>query len=239
MILSRSDKSRIAKLNISYYDEIANDYDNILNQENANEIVRQKVKEKFTGLVRSGWVLDFGGGTGMDLEWLTTNNYNILFCEPSVIMRQKAILHNNNKLHNSNIIFLDDDKTDYSTWNKKLPFVQQMDGILCNFGVINCIPDLESLFNNLALVTKPGGHFIALFLDRPLKKMWKWHRRNTIRSLIFGTPFIMYVQHKENLQMVFVHSVKEIQKAAAPYFDYDSHEPWTEPGFILIHLVRK
>jgi SAM-dependent methyltransferase len=237
--IPHTDKSRIAKLNISYYDEIANSYNEILNKEDTNTIVRQKVKEKFTSLLSSGWVLDFGGGTGMDLEWLTASNYNILFCEPSVIMRKKAIQHNNNKLHNSNIIFLDNDKTDYSTWSKKLPFSQQVDGILCNFGVINCIPDIESLFDSRALVIKPGGHFVALFLDRPLNKMLKWHRRNAIRSLVFGTTFIMYVQHKEHWQMVFVHTVKEIKRAASSYFDYISDESLSETGFILIHLVRK
>jgi SAM-dependent methyltransferase len=235
-----ADKSLVAKLNISYYDEIANSYNEILNRENSNKVVRQQVKEKFTSLLQPGqWVLDFGGGTGLDLEWLTANKYNILFCEPSVIMKQKAVQYNNSKLHNRAILFLDRDKTDFSTWHANLPFSQKVDGILCNFGVINNIPDIELLFKNFALVTKPGGQFVALFLDRSLKKMWKWHRRNTIRSLVHGTPFSMYVQYKEHQQIVFVHSVKEIKKAASSFFVYVSHDCLGESGFILIHLVRK
>jgi len=237
---SQADKSRIANQNISYYDEIADSYDEILNRENSNKLVRQQVKEKFTSLLQpEQCVLDFGGGTGLDLEWLTANNYNIIFCEPSVIMREKAIQYNNTKLHNNTILFLGGDKTDFSTWNMSPPFSQQVEGILCNFGVINCIPDIEFLFKNLALVTKPGGHFVALFLDRSLKKMWKWHRRNTMRSLVFGSQFIMYVHHKEHKQTVFVHSVKEIKKAAASSFDYGSHKSLAESGFTLIHLIRK
>lgn len=237
--MSYKHKSRIAKLNISYYDQIANNYDELLSQETKNRIVRQKVKDKFTRIVRSGWVLDFGGGTGLDLEWLIARKYNIVFCEPSDVMREKAMRHNDNPLQHSNLVFLDKDKTDFSTWNKNLPFSQHVDGVLSNFGVINCIPDIDSLFKSLALVTKPGGHFIALFLDRSLRKMWKWHRRNAIRSLIFGIPFIMYVHHKEHRQMVFVHTVKEIKKASSPYFNYVSHESLSDEGFILLHLVRK
>jgi len=235
----KKDKPQIAELNILYYDEIANSYDDILSQENKNIAVRQRVKEKFSILLNSGWVLDFGGGTGLDLEWMTKKKYNIFFCEPSVAMREKAIGYNNRTLQNDNVIFLDSDKTNFSTWHQKLPFSQQVDAILSNFGVINCIPDIELLFRNLALVTKPGGHFIALFLDRSFRKMLKWHRRNAIRSFIFGTPFIMYVWHRENRQTVFVHSVKEIKKASSPFFYYINHEPWTEFGFTLIHLVRK
>jgi SAM-dependent methyltransferase len=238
--ISQADKSRIASQNISYYDEIANSYDEILNRENSNKLVRQEVKEKFTSLLQpEQWVLDFGGGTGLDLEWLTANKYNILFCEPSVIMREKAVQYNNTKLHDDAILFLGGDKTDFSAWHLYLPFSQQVDGILCNFGVINCIPNIDFLFKNLALVIKPGGHFVALFLDRSLKKMWKWHRRNTVRSVVFGSPFIMYVHHKEHKQTVFVHSVKEIKKAAASSFVYASPKNLGESGFILIHLIRK
>jgi SAM-dependent methyltransferase len=235
-----ADKSLVAKLNISYYDEIANSYNEILNRENSNKVVRQQVKEKFTSLLQPGqWVLDFGGGTGLDLEWLTANKFNILFCEPSVMMKETAVQYNNRELHNSHILFLDRDKTDFSTWHANLPFPQKVDGVLCNFGVINNIPDIELLFKTFALVTKPGGQFVALFLHRSLKKMWKWHRRNTIRSLVYGTPFSMHVQHKERQQIVFVHSVKEIKKAASSAFFYVSHECLGESGFILIHLVRK
>jgi SAM-dependent methyltransferase len=238
--LSYKDKSRIAKLNISYYDEIANSYDEILNQEDSNKIVRQQVEKKVASLLRPGQtVLDFGGGTGLDLEWLLANDFKILFCEPSDVMRQLAIRHHANSSYGRNIIFLDRSKTDFSTWHVDPPFTQQVDGILSDFGVINCIPDIGFLFKSLALVIKPGGHLVAVFLDRPLRKMWSWHRRNTIRSLLFDTPFVMFVRHKDHQQMVFVHSVKEIKQAASGFFDYISHEKLTESGFILIHLVRK
>ena len=237
--MSSINKSQVAKLNISYYDKIAGSYDDILNEESSNKVVRERVREKFTTLVpEKELVLDFGGGTGVDLDWLTANQYTILFCEPSASMREKAI-HGGNKAQDRHVIFLENDKTDFSTWHENLPFERQADAILANFGVINCIPDINLLFQNLSLIIKPGGHFIAVFLDRPLRKMWSWHRRNTLKTLLLGLPFMMYVYYKENKQTVFVHSVKEIKRAAASSFDYVSHERISNTGFILIHLVKK
>src|ERR1700722_678196 len=95
------DESVIYRQNISYYDEIADDYDAMLQRDASNKITREKVAEKFTLLVKNGAVLDFGGGTGSDLGWLSGGNYDILFCEPSVGMRRKAILYNKSTLHNN------------------------------------------------------------------------------------------------------------------------------------------
>jgi SAM-dependent methyltransferase len=237
-MVEMADKSGISSQNISYYDEIANSYDEILSTENSNALVRQKVKEKFTTLVRSGWVLDFGGGTGLDLGWLT-QGYNIVFCEPSDHMRARAINWRNNNSDSNKIIFIDKEQTDFSIWHKNLPFPQKLDGALANFGVINCIPDISSLFNALALVMKPGAPLVVVFLGRTIKNMWKWHRLNAIRSMILGVPFIRYVYHNRHRQTVFVHSLKEIRKGASSRFKYVSHERLDESGFILMHLWKK
>ncbi|HWY36712.1 MAG TPA: hypothetical protein VNX68_18855, partial [Nitrosopumilaceae archaeon] len=82
---------QISRQNISYYDEIAGNYDAILNNDGANKIIREMVAGRFSSLVKGGYVLDFGGGTGRDLAWLIQNNYQIIFCEPSVAMRKIAI----------------------------------------------------------------------------------------------------------------------------------------------------
>lgn len=233
------DKDRVREQNISFYDEISHLYDHMLNQKESDKLAREKVKEKLTGLLETGRVLDFGGGTGLDLEWLTGRGYHIHFCEPAVAMREKAMACNDHRLHYNNLFFLETEQTDYTTWPQKLPFPQKMDAILANFGVLNCIPDLPRLFNSLALVIKPGGHFITLLLDRNLKRMLKWHRRNAIRSLFFRSPFIMYVWHKDHRQTVYVHTLPDIQKAAAPFFEYRSHEPVAGSDFVLLHFVRR
>lgn len=224
--------------NISYYNEVARNYDSIMEQDQSNKTVREKVREKFLSVVKSGWVLDFGGGTGLDLEWLTQSGYKVFFCEPSPRMRDKAILYNESTLHSPNVFFMDTAKTDFTNWHADPPFSAKLDAILSNFGVLNYIPDIRSLFNNLAAVLKPGGHFILLILHLDFKKRLRWHRRNAIKSLIFGSTFKMYIPYKDNKQTVFVHTPTAIRKACNDYFDYHQHEILKSFDFTLIHLIR-
>src|ERR1700742_5199889 len=96
---SEEDKTRVMGENRDYHDQAADSYDQTMDQDPANKIIRQKVKTKLCSLLSSGSVLDFGGGTGLDLEWLTAQSYQVLFCEPSAIMREKAIHYNRTILH--------------------------------------------------------------------------------------------------------------------------------------------
>lgn len=234
-----TNKIEVHQQNISYYDEIAGEYDALLTQEDSNNLVRQRVKDQLSQALPTGTVLDFGGGTGLDLGWLSANQYQIIFCEPSAGMREKAIWYNNEVLHNHNIQFLDDTQTDFTSWQERRPFAQTVDAILANFGVLNAIPDIRLLFQRLSMVVKPGGHCLVVVLDRPLKKMWQWHRRNTVNTLLFRQPFVMYVWHNGHRQTVYVHSAKAIQQASAASFECREVQHIAGTSFILLHLVKK
>jgi SAM-dependent methyltransferase len=236
--IASRDTSGIIDRNISYHDGAAATYNRVMDEDRSNIPVRLKVKEKLLSLLPSGYVLDFGGGTGLDLEWLTARGYNVLFCEPSVTMREKAMEYNNLVLHSDKITFLESSGTDFTTWGEVLPFPRKVDAILSNFGPLNYIPDMERLFGSLALVIKPGGHFVLLVLDFDFKKRFRWHRRNAVRSLLFNTPFVMYIPYEDGRQTIFVHTVKEIRVNSGRYFDYCSHESLPGFGFMIIHLVR-
>lgn len=223
--------------NIAFYNEIAGKYDTILDDDSSNEIVRKRVKEKFISIVDGRRVLDFGGGTGRDLEWLVNNKYEVVFCEPSEGMRKKAIdQYKNNTLAN-HITFLENDKVDFTNWHVEPPVPIKVDAILSDFAVINCIADIDLLFKNLALVIKPGGHFIALMLNHEYKKTWRWKLGEFLRSFFSHKPVIKNIQYKEYQQTVYVYSPRHIKEASATYFDMLSKEPLSE--FILIHFIRK
>src|SRR5258708_22098696 len=153
--------------NILYYNAIANEYDEMLDTI-PDKIVRERVADKFCSSVKDGVVLDFGGGTGLDIQWLTDKNFTVFFCEPSIGMRERAIIAHSN-LPQDKIIFLDDSATDFRRWHLQLPFPIQVDAVLCNFAVLNCIPDIELLFQSLGLVIKRGGNMIALVLTKKVK----------------------------------------------------------------------
>ena len=232
-------KPTVVEQNIAYYNEVAGIYNSIIDSDRTNDIVRRRVKEKFLSLVKFGTVLDFGGGTGLDLGWLTAARYKIYFCEPSTAMRKEAIKEYNRNYRGANVEFMDESKADFRKWPSAVPFNTLADAILCNFGVVNYIPDIDSLFHSLAGVMRPGGQFIGVMLKLNWKKRLKWHRRNAIRSLLFRGPFKMDIPYKKHKQTVFVHTVKEIKKACNPYFTFIQSEPLNALDFTLIHLVRK
>ena len=101
--------------NILYYNAIANEYNDMLDK-NPDRIIREKVAKKFCSIVEGAAVLDFGGGTGLDLQWLANNNHTVFFCEPSAGMREKAIYNRKDLLHD-NVIFLDDFAADFRQWH--------------------------------------------------------------------------------------------------------------------------
>jgi SAM-dependent methyltransferase len=223
--------------NISFYNEIANNYDSILDQESSNEIIRNRVKEKLISAVESGWVLDFGGGTGRDLDWMLNNRYKIIFCEPSAGMREKAMARYEDDTLAYNITFLQNDKVDFTNWHIDPPFSIKVDAILSDFAVINCIADIDLLFKNLAKIIKPGGHMIALMLNHGYNKTWRRKLRELIKSIISRKPVVINVKYNEHQQTVYIYSTGKIKKASAAYFDLCSRETLFE--FTLFHFVRK
>jgi SAM-dependent methyltransferase len=231
-------ESLIKEKNISFYNSIADNYEAMLEQQSFNKIVRQIVADKFCKNVTEGNVLDFGGGTGLDLKWLADNKYHIFFCEPSVGMRKKAIAYKENILITNDILFLDDAAVDYTNWCIAPPFHEKMDAVLSNFAVINCIPDIESLFKNLSSIMNQGGHLVALVLDDH-KRIANSTLKNIVKSFILKRPITMPVKYNGNAHTVFIYSMRELRKATNPYFNFYSYEYLTEYGFCLINLTKK
>jgi len=216
--------------NISYYNQISGAYDAILDKDNSNQTVRGRVADRFRKAVPKGAVLDFGGGTGRDLEWLTAHGYHVSFCEPSAGMRGQAISQQKGSSRNT-VRFMSGKETDFTLWQKYPPFPYRVDGILANFAVINCIPDIDLLFDNLARTLNPGGHLIALVL-RPTWKQQLW-------SGISRRPVVMKVRYNDYIQRVYVHSRGALLRAAARHFDLSCFESVDGSVFSLLDLTRK
>jgi len=230
---------QISRQNISYYDKIAGNYDAILNDDGNNKIIREIVAARFSFLVKDGWVLDFGGGTGRDLGWLIQHPYQILFCEPSVGMREIAFNRITNEFPGAMITFFDDDKSDFRNWNNIYPFERKVDAVIANFAVINCIPDIQLLFDKLALSIKPGGTVLALLLDNSLMKRLRSNLKGTLKSFFTGNPISILINYNEKQQLVFIHTTMKIRKAVKNKFDFIHMERFRQFGFCLIHLRRK
>jgi SAM-dependent methyltransferase len=230
-----TDAEHIHKRNVSYYDHIAGQYNHTLHKDRSNEIIREKVAKKFREYTGNGLVLDFGGGTGLDLDWLTEYN-KVIFSEPSSGMRE--IAHRNHH-QNASVIFLDAAKTDFRKWDHDPPFPEKVDAVLCNFAVLNSIPDIACLFSSLSLMMKPGADLLALILDNRPEKLIHQSRRKAIGSLIFHLPFKFYIYSGTHKHAVYIHTDRDIKKAAFQFFESRDKETWKEYNFCLIHLVKK
>ncbi|PWT71818.1 MAG: hypothetical protein C5B59_17130 [Bacteroidetes bacterium] len=225
--------------NISYYNEIADRYNTLMDKENSNGVIRQWVQERFNVIGTARRIMDFGGGTGMDLPWLTGKGHQIYFCEPSIAMKKQAEQLNQATLNYRNLIFLSDDQADYRQWPEHAPLPEKVDALLANFAVINCVPDTASLFRSFAAILNSQGHLFALLLDPKRQgngmSRWKWR----LNSLISNKPIHFQVEFDSVHQTVFVHSIKQIKKHSAPYFKFLDKETSPQGAFVLIHLTRK
>jgi SAM-dependent methyltransferase len=225
--------------NILFYDSIAEEYDGQMSSDEKNKYVRQLVAGKFIEAVKGPVVLDFGGGTGQDLGWLLKNKYRIIFCEPSRAMRHIAQEREKLEFPNSGILFFEEKQSDFKNWTNSFPFEQKVDAVLANFAVLNCIKDIDHLFEKLAIALKPGGHFFALVLDIHILHFIKSHPFNAISSVISGKPVRLLVNHNSHQQEVYVHSVTNIRKACSAAFNLVNQIRLNKYGFRLIHLLRK
>jgi SAM-dependent methyltransferase len=229
---------KISGLNISYYNEIAASYDAILSEDATNEIIRAKVAARVNSLFKGGSILDFGGGTGQDLRWLLQKHYRVVFCEPSAAMRKIAVERLKSEHAGGDITFLDDNESDFRKWDPIFPFKRKVNAILANFAVVNCIPDIELLFEKLALVIEPGGVMVALLLDAGLIKRLRANLKDTIKSFFFLNPVSFFVDYKGKRQIVYLHSTRSIKRAITNNFELRHSERFHGFGFCLIHLVR-
>ena len=237
--ISNTNDININQQNISYYDEIAADYDAILKKDETNLEVRKKVAEKFTSLVKAGSVLDFGGGTGQDMGWLSAHHYNIFFCEPSNGMRQIAMNRSEKDFAEAKIYFVDQNKTDFRKWEVVIPFESKVDAVLANFAVFNCIPDIELVFKNLSVVLNPGGIIIAVILNSSLRKRLQSNLKGTIQSLFNGEAVKIRIDHNGLQQQVYFHTCNAIKKASSNNFEFKHVERLPGSDFLVIHLIRK
>jgi SAM-dependent methyltransferase len=202
-----------------------------------NKVVREKVSMYFQSVVKEKYIMDFGGGTGADLNWLARNKYEICFCEPSKAMRNIAIELNNKKIKNEQIHFLNDTQTDFREWDSST-FAKKLDAVLANFCVFNSIDNIPLLFSKLNLLIKPGGHIIAVLLDTTVSGIFKYYSKNFIVSFVRKSYPVLVVQHSDSTHTVYLHTPNKIKQALPKNFSLTKIESLGSPGFMLMHFQK-
>jgi len=223
--------------NISFFDAIAGEYNLLDNAEASNKAVREKVRQRFKERVHGNRVLDFGGGTGLDLEWLSKNYLQVCFCEPSEKMREQAIRLNAEKIKNPSIVFTNNEQSDFHKWTAN-SFPHRMNGVLANFAVLNNIADMDALFRAFADVMEPGGIIIANILHPRLFKLYKKHFLKMLVSRLLQRTFTIKLTLHAAKQRIYLHTLSSLRKSAAPYFELEAVEDLNGFGFLLVQFRR-
>jgi len=223
---------------IDYYNTISNKYDDLLNTNPLNKIVRDEVKHYFLENVNGKIVLDFGGGTGGDLAWLIEAGFSVIFCEPAEKMKQIAV-ENVKKMNSSEkVLFLANKSSDYQSWTKdNLPFEGRVDAVLSNFAVLNSIKDLNALSEKLALITNENSSLIVIVLNVKAKYLIR-NRINILKSIIKDSGLTTSIKHGEAYLITYLHRQRILIGSMSKYFKVIRSFPLSDESFLLIHFVR-
>lgn len=208
---------------LEFYDSIAPDYDSHMTE--SDKKARLSVRDLFRKYVTSGNILDFGGGTGLDLPWMVESGYNVLFMEPSEKMR--AIAHQ--RIQSNNVTFIND-------WGDTRLFQQKVNGIFANFAVFNCIEnDFDVLFQTFARISSDNCYVVVTVIDPRFGNMIKHY------SIVAATK--MLLRSRLTIQSdrlpTYIHSISSLRKTSCEYFTLQSIVALDVSSFAVLIFKKK
>jgi ubiquinone/menaquinone biosynthesis C-methylase UbiE len=177
----------------SSFDKIAKHYDE---RDNANEILQwmrgivQNIYLK--NFNKSSHILEINCGTGEDALFLAKQGINVLATDISSKMVEIA----QKKANNAHL----DDKIKTVVYSfEKLNLIEEsnLNGVVSNFGGLNCINDFEKLQQDLAKIIVPGGKFIAVVMN----KFCPWEIFYYILKLDFKKAFRRFSKKGINAEL--------------------------------------
>lgn len=147
------------------FDVIADRYDDLWSNTAAGYWQRQAVWEVIVPLFRAGErILDVGCGTGADAVRLMAAGLEVLAVDASLEMVRVA---RRKEIPAEHLAAEELDRLDGS-----------FDGALSNFGVLNCIPALDTFAEQLGRLVKRGGYVALCYMG----KFCAWETAHYLRS---------------------------------------------------------
>ena len=219
----------------SFYNKIAGNYDSLMD---VGALIRKKVSDYFLDHVSAKTVLDFGGGTGQDLYWLAENFDCVLFLEPAHEMKKKALEKQIVDNLGDNITFIGEKDCDYRTWTDSQIESLKTDAILSNFCVINSIPQLQLLFEQLHRCLIENGDLIFVVLDGRPSQMMRKYFRPWVKSFLNVDPPHFLPTTSDADHKTYIHSLRMIRNISSSKFRFIQFMT-LENDLILIHLKSK
>jgi SAM-dependent methyltransferase len=215
-------KSQQSKNQAWPFNQTAHDYDNEFTNSVLGRIYRNRVWEcmdaVFTG---NRHILELGCGTGEDALYLANRGHHITAIDASKDMVEQTQLKIE-KAGLSNQVdarVLDIENLDHleTLLKKNEENGASFNGVLSNFGVLNCVYDLNSVASTLYRYLLPGSPALFTIMGPVVPWEWAWY-------LLKGNPNKAFRRLKKDgvswrSITIWYPSIRKAQAAFSPFFD--------------------
>ena len=202
---------------VAAFDQVAQRYDDQWTDTLAGTLQRRQVWRYVDPLFQTGdRVLDLGCGTGVDAVHLASRGIEVHAMDASGAMVAAARA----RIHDSGV---GGRVTTQVVAIENLGDIGErdvFDGVLSNFGALNCVADLRLVAEELARLVRPGGNVALCVLGR----FCLWETLWYLAAADLGKAFRRWGDGAEatlgsgSSFPVYYPSVREIRKALAPRF---------------------
>jgi ubiquinone/menaquinone biosynthesis C-methylase UbiE len=160
------------KLHAAAFDDLAADYDATFTETAIGRALRTLVWSRMDlALCNSRRVLDLGCGTGEDAVRLARKGTEVVALDSSANMVRMARAKAENAGCHGSIDFHCASMEDL----RSVLDGRRFDGVLSNFGALNCVQDLPGLVRDVAQRLEPGAALIWVMLGRRVPWEWAWY----------------------------------------------------------------
>jgi SAM-dependent methyltransferase len=154
------------------FDEMAGTYDATFTDTGVGRALREIVWSRLEQTFRPAQrILELGCGTGEDAVRLASSGVRVLATDPSAGMIQvagrKAQLANQGERIEFRCLAMEEIGS--------LPDGEVFDGVLSNFGAVNCVPDLGALIADVADRLIAGAPLVWVVMGRLAPWEWLWY----------------------------------------------------------------
>lgn len=174
------------------FDGAAEDYDRRFTDTGIGRVLREAVWRVFDRSFEPGsTILELGCGTGEDAVRLAGRGHRVLATDASPVM----LAHARRKAAASGVADrLTFDRIDLAAVAQGPdPGQAPFDGVVSNFGALNCLPDCSELAATLHRWLRPGGRAVVVVMGPVCLWEWVWYGlrlrpRTALRRLRSGRP---------------------------------------------------
>ncbi len=155
------------------FDALAEEYDRQFTHSVIGSLLRSAVQQRLCAVFNPEQsILELNCGTGEDAVFLASHGIKVLASDASVAMVKMA----REKVERAELSA----QVTIQHWAieemlDKLGTNTRFDGVLSNFGGLNCVADLQQTAKQLAVLVKSGGRLLLCLMGRWVPWEWLWY----------------------------------------------------------------